>query len=230
MAEAVKSIRLRSELAKDKNPRVKPSADGLKLSFMVDAHPVIQPEQEHLRSRDFKSVLQSILAEKETILGISQDMEADLKQLAAEFRHKMGLWSKINQTLWAAFNVLPATVAVTYVLSTGDPVGGAGIKIKLAGIFGATDLYALFAIPFTTGLKKAERLQIEEMLKGILQTWLKDKTKIVQQLFEKNITGGTIHCAHRTIAVTDQLINDINKLIKSPQKELNIDDIDSAAN
>jgi hypothetical protein len=210
MVDAVDIIQARKNLTKGKNPRTESSGDGLTLSFFVDAHPVVHSEQELLRSRDFKSVLQSILAEKETILGISQDMEADLKKLADEFRKNMGLWRKINQTFWAFLNVLPATVAVTYVLSTGDPVGGAGIKVKLAGLFGAKDLYALFAIPFTTGLKKADRQQIEEMLQVILQTWLKDKSKIVQDLFEKNITGGTIRCARRHIAEADQLIDNIN--------------------
>jgi len=210
MVVAVDIIRARNNLAKGKNPRTEPSGDGLTLSFLVDAHPVVHPEQELLRARDFKSVLQSILAEKETILGISQDMEADLKTLADEFRSNMGLWRKINQTFWAFLNVLPATVAVTYVLATGDPVGGAGIKVKLAGLFGAKDLYALFAIPFTTGLKKADRQHIEAMLQVILQTWLKDKSKIVQDLFEKNITGGIIRCAHQHIADADHLINNIN--------------------
>ena len=210
MIEAVDIIRARKNLAKGKNPRTEPSGDGLTLSFLVDAHPVVHPEQELMRARDFKSVLQSILAEKETILGISQDMEADLKTVADEFRSNMGLWRKINQTFWAFLNVLPATVAVTYVLATGDPVGGAGIKVKLAGLFGAKDLYALFAIPFTTGLKKADRQHIEAMLQVILQTWLKDKSKIVQDLFEKNITGGIIRCAHQHIADADHLINNIN--------------------
>ena len=54
------------------------------------------------------------------------------------------------------------------------------------------------------------RQQIEAMLQGILQTWLKDKSKIVQDLFEKNITGGIIRCARRHIADADRLINNIN--------------------
>jgi len=213
MLAAVDIIQARKNLAKGQNPRAESSDDGLTLTFRVHAHPVVYPEQERLRSRDFKSVLQPILAEKDTILGISQDMEADLKKLADEFRENMGLWRKISQTFWAFLNVLPTTVAVTYVLSTGDPVGGAGIKVKLAGLFGAKDLYALFAIPFTTGLKKADRQQIEEMLQVILQTWLKDKSKIVQDLFEKNLTGGIIRSAHRHIAEADPLINNINDLL-----------------
>ena len=102
-------------------------------------------------------------------------------------------------------------MAVTYVLSTGDPVGAAGIKIKLTGLFGAKDLYALFAIPVTTGLKSAERKQIEEMLGPIVQTWLNHKLKTVQQLFEENITGGIIRRAQETIDAADALIGEINQ-------------------
>jgi hypothetical protein len=162
--------------------------------------------------------LQSILAEKESITSISRDMEKDLEQLADHFRRKMGLWPKISQTFWAMLNVLPATVAVTYVLSTGDPVGAAGIKVKLAGLFGAKDLYALFAIPVTTGLKKADRKQIEEMLGPIVQTWLNHKLKTVQNLFEENITGGILQCARINIADAEPLIRENGQLIKAGAK------------
>jgi hypothetical protein len=141
-------------------------------------------------------------------------MERDLEQLADHFRRKMGLWPKISQTFWALLNVLPATVAVTYVLSTGDPMGAAGIKVKLTGLFGAKDLYALFAIPVTTGLKKADRKQIEEMLGPIVQTWLNHKLKTVQHLFEENITGGILRCARKNIADADPLIREIEQSMK----------------
>ncbi len=141
-------------------------------------------------------------------------MEKDLEQLADHFRRKMGLWPKISQTFWALLNVLPATVAVTYVLSTGDPIGAAGIKVKLTGLFGAKDLYALFAIPVTTGLKKADRKQIEEMLGPIVQTWLNHKLITVQHLFEENITGGILRSARKNIADADPLIGEIRHSMK----------------
>ena len=138
-------------------------------------------------------MLQTILSQKEELTGIPKDMLADLKDLANHFRSKMGLWSKISQTFWASLNVLPATAAVTYVLSTGDPIGAAGIKVKLTGLFGAKDLYALVAIPVTTQLKKADQQQLKTMLEPIAQAWFNHKLKKVQQLFEETITGGMIH-------------------------------------
>ena len=215
MTDTIATIRARKKCGKEENPLVKHTGDGLTLTFRVDAQPVVHAEQTRLMTMDFKTVLQTILAEKDKILGISRDMEADLTQLAHDFRSQMDLWRKINQTFWAALNVVPATVAVTYVLSTGDPVGGAGIKVKLAGLFGAKDLYALFAIPFTSGLKKADRQQIEDMLRVMLQSWLKDKSRIVQELFEKNITGGMLRYARQNSADADQLISRIEKLLQT---------------
>ncbi len=214
MAEIIDKIRSQKRLAKSQNPQAEPSGEGSSLNFLVDAHPVVISEQEKLRARDFKSVLQSILTEKDSITTISRDMEKDLERLADHFRRKMGLWHKISQTFWALLNVLPATVAVTYVLSTGDPVGAAGIKVKLTGLFGAKDLYALFAIPVTTGLKKADRKQIEEMLGPIVQTWLNHKLKTIQHLFEENITGGILRCARKNIADADPLIREIEHSMK----------------
>jgi hypothetical protein len=135
---------------------------------------------------------------------------ADLKDLAEHFRSKMGVWAKISQTFWASLNVLPATAAVTYVLSTGDPIGAAGIKVKLTGLFGAKDLYALVAIPVTTQLKKADQQQLESMLGPIAEAWFNHKLKKVQQLFEQNITAGTIRTVNDTIEQATAMIEEIN--------------------
>ena len=93
------------------------------------------------------------------------------------------MWSKIRQTFSAFLNVVPATVAVTYILSTGDPVGAVGIKVKLTGLFGLHDLYALVAIPATTGLKRADQKQLDDMLGPIVRTWLNNKLKEVKESF-----------------------------------------------
>jgi len=213
MIEIIEKIRVEKRLKNTQPPTAEPSGQGLARTFIVDAHPLVSSEQEKLRARDFKSVLQSILAEKENIVAITHDMERDLEKLADHFRGKMGLWRKINQTFWALLNVLPATVAVTYVLSTGDPVGAVGIKVKLAGLFGAKDLYALFAIPITTGLKGADRKQIEEMLTPIVQTWLNHKLNTVQHLFEENITGDILQCVRKNIGDADELIAATEELL-----------------
>jgi hypothetical protein len=165
-------------------------------------------------------MLQSILSHRTELVDISQDLQTELKKLADHFRSKMGIWDKISQTFWASLNVLPATAAVTYVLSTGDPVGAAGIKIKLTGLFGAKDLYALVAIPVTTRLKKADQQQLKTMLEPIARTWFDHKLKKVQRLFEETITGGTIHTAEAIIDQAGTRIAEMSACVDTCAKEI----------
>ena len=218
MRETIEMIRTRKDLHNAQNPQATPSGERNAYNFVVDVHPAILSEQEKLQQKDFRSILQSIRAHKDTIAGISTEMETDLKDLADHFRNNMNLWAKISQTFWAFMNVLPATMAITYVLSTGDPVGAAGIKVKLTGLFGAKDLYALFAIPATTGMKKADQKQLEIMLGPIVETWLTHKLKLVQDLFEDHITGGILRVADESIAAASQRIKEIEQHLNAYKK------------
>ena len=154
-----------------------------------------------------------MIESKDAIIEISKHIEKDLFHLADQFRQKAGLMFKIRQTLSALLTVLPATVAVTYILSTGDPVGAAGIKVKLTGLFGLKDLYALVAIPATTGLKKADRTQLEALLAPITRTWLDDKLNTIQTLFEEEITGGIFAAADQALVSSGKMIEDMERAL-----------------
>jgi hypothetical protein len=220
MSDLVDHLRVQKGNAALQNPRVESADQDQVLRFFVDTHPAVFSEQERLRDQDFRSILQSILSQKEELVNIPQDMVADLKELAEYFRSKMGIWAKISQTFWASLNVLPATAAVTYVLSTGDPVGAAGIKVKLTGLFGAKDLYALVAIPVTTQLKKADQQQLETMLGPIAEAWFNHKLKKVQQLFEQSITAGTIRAVNETLERATAKIDEIKSSMDICAKEM----------
>jgi hypothetical protein len=220
MSDLVDRIRVQQVNTEVQNPRAEFAEQDHVLRFFVDTHPAVFPEQERLRDQDFRSILQSILSQKEELVDIPQDMVADLKDLADHFRSKMGVWAKISQTFWASLNVLPATAAVTYVLSTGDPIGAAGIKVKLTGLFGAKDLYALVAIPVTTRLKKADQQQLEAMLGPIAEAWFNHKLKKVQRLFEQTITAGTIRTVNDTIERATTMIAEIKTSMDICAKEI----------
>jgi hypothetical protein len=220
MREAVERIRADKGLKNDQNPHIEIMEKQVSLRFFVSAHPVVFQEQEKLRNRDWKSVLESILSRRDVIMDLSQGIEQELKDLAKTFRRKMGMWSKIRQTFSAFLNVVPATVAVTYILSTGDPVGAVGIKVKLTGLFGLHDLYALVAIPATTGLKRADQKQLDDMLGPIVRAWLNNKLKEVKDLFEQEITGGIIRAAKDAVDEADTLVNQIQANIEACRKAM----------
>lgn len=155
--------------------------------------PALEPEIAGLRHRSWKTTLEELLAQETVLTTLSADTERELRSLADEFRARMGFKDKLTQTFAAMLNVLPATVAVTYILHTGDPVGAAGIKVKLSGLFGLHDLYALVALPATSGLKKTDRKQLELLLAPIAQTWFNSKAAALKALFEDHLTGSVLN-------------------------------------
>ena len=183
------------------------------LNLIIDAHPVVGEAQVKLKDQDRKAILASMVGSKDAIIGISLHIEKDLSLLADHFRHKSGFMFKIRQTFSALLTVLPATVAITYILSTGDPVGAAGIKVKLTGLFGLKDLYALVAIPATTGMKKADQKQLELLLAPITRAWLDDKLNTIQLLFEEEVTGGIFAVAGQALESSAELIADVEETL-----------------
>ncbi|MBN1930713.1 MAG: 50S ribosome-binding GTPase [Desulfobacterales bacterium] len=222
MRETVERIRSIKGINNKQNPHIEPSSEKQSLTFFAIPPPVVLMEQEKLKNTDWKLKLQSILARRDLLISLSHGIETELKEIVEHFRNRMGLWNKMQHTFSAFLNVLPATVAVTYVLSTGDPIGAAGIKVKLTGLFGLHDLYALIAIPATSGLKKADQKQLEILLGPIAETWLKNKLKTLHELFEKEITGGLIHAAKDALDESERVINEIQIDIKRCKEVLTV--------
>jgi hypothetical protein len=163
--------------------------DSGMVSFEVPLHPALRTVQEDLRIQNWSAVIDDMLARQERLLGLTNRLEADLQQLAHDQRSRMTTVDQIRQTFSAMLNIIPATAAVTYVLHTGDPVGAVGIKVKLVGLFGLNDLYALVAIPATAGMKKADLKQLEALLGPVARAWLTHKLTAIEALFEEKITG-----------------------------------------
>jgi hypothetical protein len=168
-----------------------------------------------LAEKPWQPVLERIMACKDEVLSWSDQLDAELGALADQLRSRMGLMDQIRQTFAALLNVIPATAAITYILSTGDPVGAAGIKVKLTGIFGLHDLYALIAIPATAGMSKADRKQLEQLLAPLARTWLAHKFAAVRQLFETHITGRLLDSVRSARSRAAELTAEIDAALKA---------------
>ena len=164
MFEAYKGIEVQyNQMSKGSPHQMRVSGNG-GWNFSVRAHPAIFDGKTLSDSEEWQPAIASILSSTDKLLDTSGQIDRDLETLVETFRNRMNLLSKIGQTFSAFLNVLPATVAVTYILSTGDPVGAAGIKVKLSGLFGLKDLYALVALPATSGLRTADQAQLETLI------------------------------------------------------------------
>jgi hypothetical protein len=165
------------------------SADAGRMACRIPVHPALNPAQAALRGERWSAVVDEMLQRQEAADRFAQPVDDELRRLVREQRSRMTPFDQIRQTFAAMLNIIPATAAVTYVLHTGDPVGATGIKVKLAGLFGLNDLYALVAIPATAGMKKADRKQLEALLAPVAGAWLAHKLAAVESLFQEKITG-----------------------------------------
>jgi hypothetical protein len=179
----------------------------------VETPPVARRNQDRLRQKDWKTILTHIRGQQESILSWSDQLGADLTELALRLRRRMGFMGRFRQTVAALLNVLPATAAITYVLSTGDPVGATGIKVKLTGLLGLKDLYALIAIPATAGLKKADQRQLEMLLAPVARTWLEHKFVQIQTLFEEQISGEMLNDLRNVQSRSTELLERLDKVL-----------------
>jgi hypothetical protein len=206
LLQAARAVRDAAGDGERPRPRIHDVPPGRLLQLSVPAHPALRREQQRLQKRDWQAVVGAIVAQRDTILAVSDDIDAELATLAEAFRRNMTAVDHLRQSSAALLNILPATAAVTYILSTGDPVGAAGIKVKLAGLLGLQDLYALVAIPATTGLKRADRRQLESMLGPLARTWLNSKLATVERLLEAHVTGDVLRAAEEALAASEDLL------------------------
>jgi hypothetical protein len=167
-------------------------SDTGEMTFQVPFHPALAAAQAALRDRNWSATIADMLARQEALLSRTDQMDGELRRLADEQRARMTTLDQIRQTFSAMLNIIPATAAVTYVLHTGDPLGAVGIKVKLTGILGLNDLYALVAIPATAGMKKADLKQLQALLGPVAKAWLADKLTALEALFEEIITGALL--------------------------------------
>jgi hypothetical protein len=180
--------------------------DAGQYAFEVPLHPALATAQAALRGRNWSEVVDDMLSRQASLLGFSAQLEAELRQLAREQRARMTAGDQIRQAAAAMLNIIPATAAVTYVLHTGDPIGAAGIKVKLAGLLGLNDLVALVAIPATAGMKKADLKQLEALLSPVAGAWLSHKLTAIEALFEEIVTASVMQAGQSVMTLADEHI------------------------
>jgi hypothetical protein len=167
-------------------------SDTGEMTLQVPFHPALAADQAALRDGNWSATVTGMLARQEALLRRTHQIDDELRRLSDEQRARLTTLDQIRQTFSAMLNIIPATAAVSYVLSTGDPFGAVGVKVKLTGILGLNDLYALVAIPATAGMKTADRKQLEALLGPVARAWLADKLTALEALFEETITGAML--------------------------------------
>jgi hypothetical protein len=184
--------------------------------FHVAAPACSKAPRQALATRPWSAVSDRLLSTARELLNISEDaiLTAELTDLIHEFRDQMNFFQKTRESFFASLNVLPATLGIAYILTTGDPVGGSGIYAKLQGLFGMHDLWALVSIPASAGMDETGRKQLAEMLEPVVKRWLENRAVVVRQIFAETLSGELEQELAATLRTLDQLIGEIENELK----------------
>lgn len=178
-----------------------------------------------LERKPWKATADAIVSTAENVLNISTDAELnrELADLVHEFRRQMNFMQKTRESFVASLNILPATLGIAYVLTTGDPVGGSGIYAKLHGLFGMHDLWALISIPASAGLDESSRKNLSDMLAPVVSRWFENRAMLVRRIFKDNVSGEVLDEVKNLIESADQMIIEIEKIVKRFEMEVSDD-------
>jgi hypothetical protein len=185
------------------------------ITIHVGAPPATDPGRRQLEGSAWQPVAERIAAAAESMLNLAADeqLNRELAELVVEFRRQMNFTQKTRESLFTSLSILPATLGIAYVLTTGDPVGGSGIYAKLHGLFGMHDLWALVSIPASAGMDENTRRKLSDMLAPIVTRWFENRAALVTTLFEQQIVGRVLQDVQQLISSAGRQIDDVEKLL-----------------
>jgi hypothetical protein len=146
-----------------------------------------------------------------------QQLNQELAELVTDFRRQMSFTQKTRESLFASLSILPATLGIAYVLTTGDPVGGSGIYAKLHGLFGMHDLWALVSVPASAGMDENTRRNLTDMLAPVVSRWFENRAAIAADLFEDQIAGKLLETLQQLASSASGQIEEIDTILGTLQ-------------
>lgn len=153
----------------------------------VPAPDLVQEHIPGMLAQDWDRARDSLAQASQSLVGMPQDIEAELREAISGFRAQMGWGRRLREAFFASLTALPPVLGVTYTLLTANPVAGAGMWFQLEGILGLNDLWALVSIPISAGLSEQDRAQLESMIAPVFRLWLARRTSAIGRLFRETV-------------------------------------------
>ena len=162
----------------------------------------------------WEAKLKEIHAEASQWVELSPEFDKQLIEIADRFRSEMGFRAKVRETFTASLPSLAVVAAASYVVFTGDPVGGSGIYAHLAGMFGVNDLFALIAIPASSGLNEVHRKNLEKILTPTYEVWYNEKVQNVRETLERHVAGDLLVAAAELLKSSEKPVQELEAALK----------------
>ena len=89
---------------------------------------------------------------------------------------------------------------------------------EVSGLFGLHDLWALAALPASTGLNEAQRKQAESLLRPVAEAWSAARSMQVQRVFQDQISGSLTRASGCVVVSAQDLLRRVESSLAECRK------------
>jgi len=187
------------------NDKFKYETFELKYNIFAETHNSLKKERKKIQEINLDNLSASYKQIAEEIQVLPEDFEDEISIIIEDFRDEMGKAGKFREFLFASLSTLVFIGSVTYVFATG----GAGAL----GLFGLNDLFALIAIPASTGLNETDRKQLQNLIQPVFDKWFVLRKEKIKSFLRETISGQFFEESKKLQNRIQKLINEIDESI-----------------
>lgn len=242
LLELIERVRTRRSLAGAELPLADSTGPAGTIGFAIGIHPSLIAHRDEVLRKPWKDALADIVERsrpalhvpEESAVPLDQELDQEFRAVIDEFRTGMSMSQRLRETAFASLHLVPPVLAISYVLATGDLSGGAAVvgaeatKVgvaatvyaKVKGLFGLNDLWALVALPANTGLSEADQKRLELMLQPVIQKWFRNRSSLIETIFQESITDQICKTASRRITESEKLLPEARSALTVIQNEV----------
>lgn len=183
---------------------------------------VVRPADLDIDTDNGRSVdkwLDDICDRAVAIVGETESLRPDVKNLVRSIREKMTLLQKAKELSLASLDSLAAVGSLTYVAATGDAFTGG----TLMSMFGLNDLVAIPALGAILGaIGKKDEKAVEEQMKRLFTVWADGKADKIRPILEEEISGRDIESCDKTAKRLDGALGGLKSALADAHQQAGV--------
>jgi hypothetical protein len=163
--------------------------------------------------------LDDVCAKAAAIVGETESLRPDVKNLVQSFREKMTIWQKVVEWSWASLDTLAVAGSLYYVAVTGDAFTGGTVM----SMFGLNDLVAIPALgAYIAAHVKIDKDMVEKQMSRLFTTWARGKEGPIRSILEAEITGRDIAACDKTAERLNGALGGLKSALAEARKQFGV--------
>ena len=163
--------------------------------------------------------LNDVCSKAAAIVGETESLRPDVKNLVQNFRKNMTRLQKVKELSLASLDSFAFVGSLSYVAATGDFFTGG----TFMSMFGLSDLVAIPAFGAFLGAHgKKDEEAVEEQMKRLFTVWAMGKADKIRPILEEEISGRDIELCDKTAKRLEGALGGLKSALAEARKQFGV--------